>query len=167
MFSTAQKKRVKSDVYIRHKLGHVNGRFRRSKKWMFSAYSDYVCNQIDQGMYVNTKGIKGGKNLTRGDMMTRANEDEVYVNSKASNSLAHVKGTRQYWARQRGALEAICEELGPATYFHTWSFPDMIAKYVYLELLSANSDLEGIEHMSQAQLVAMDPATCERHSIDR
>ena len=37
----------------------------------------------------------------------------------------------------------------------------MSAKYVYLALLSANSDLEGIEHMSQAQLVAMDPATCE------
>ena len=93
--------------------------------------------------------------------MTKANEDEVYVNTVTSNSLAHVKGTRQYWGRQRGTLEAICEELGPATYFMTWSFPDMSAKYVYLALLSANSDLEGIEHMSQAQLVAMDPATCE------
>ena len=152
---------MRSELYIRHKSGHVNGRFRRSKKWMFSAYSDYVCNQIDQGMYVNTKGIKGGTNLTRHDMLTRASEDEVYVSSVASNSLAQVKGTRQYRASQRAALEAICEELGPATYFHTWSFPDMSAKYVYLALLSANSDLEGIEHMTQAQLVAMDPATCE------
>ena len=37
----------------------------------------------------------------------------------------------------------------------------MSFKYVYLALLSANSDLEGIEHMSQAQLVAMDLAICE------
>ena len=98
VFSNLEKNRVRSDVYIRHKLGHVNGRFRRSKKWMFSAYSDYVCNQIDQGMYVNTKGIKGGTNLTRGDMLTRASEDEVYVSSVASNCLAQVKDTCQYWA---------------------------------------------------------------------
>ena len=153
---------INPSMFVRHLLQHSCPIARRNIQYLFSAVHNKDVRAADSGIYASLHSSKI-PNLNAGTIKQKINDNNIELETKLSNTLAAVRGSKEYWNLIYSDLLAFDEAFGPATWFATFSFAEYNDELLHEYLIKMNSDLPNIKDLSFKQLIKLDPVSVSNY----
>lgn len=150
--------------YYRAIIQNANPTARQNLQFLFFANALKDIRKINQGVYVSSTYGVDRKGLNVGEVKSLlASRDRVLENS-CSAVLGQIDNTKEYWFKREKELEAMVDELGPATWFVTITFNEFSNDYYRKGLKAMNPqwDPRWADAAHISELVAKDPVSTSR-----
>ena len=109
--------------YFTHLMKYDDKRFARHPRFRFFALSTEMRWRANETGRIYIRQNPGEAHLTVDDLRDMIGREEVFAN-KVTHYGASLRGTKQYWFRQRNHLIAMIDTLGLPTIFFTHSAAD-------------------------------------------
>lgn len=136
-FLGLQSNQVTIDNYITHLLKYDDGRFARHPRFRFFALNTEMQWRALQAGRIYTKQHPGDAQLTVDELRDMVGREGEALSNRVLHYASSLRGTRQYWFKQRCHLISMVETLGLPTIFFTHSAADLqwpeLARLICLE----------------------------------
>jgi hypothetical protein len=152
---------IRPAEYYKYRLQNRDPRWRREISYLHVAHFFKLERQIESGVYASMQMGKASAKLSKEELLKKlkGQGDAEDLTADLNVAFAAQKGTQQYWSREQASLNAMDEELGPATWFVTLSCAENEWGELRKLLLLKNSDLKGVKKMNTNELCALDPVS--------
>ena len=111
--------------YFTHLLKYEDGRFARHPRFRFFALNTEMRWRALQAGRIYIQQHPGDAQLTVDELRDMAGREGEAFSNRVLHYAASLRGTRQYWFRQRGRLISMVDTLGLPTIFFTHSAADL------------------------------------------
>ena len=156
--TSGKAKKIQEYYYEELRLKSKHGHVRRNIPYLFSLGQDHEKRSIKQGVFASVKNVKGIlKDSGKNDFTKMLKDNDPRVQRRLSRSAGKIPNTSQYWLTQKGKLDSLIQTFGPPTWFLTFNPAEYNWDDLILYIRSCNADLEGIDNMTDSEVLARDP----------
>ncbi len=165
MYETSRQKKLQPTRYMHLLLNNVDSRFRKDLKFICHAYHKHMSRSLDQGVFACLHA-KAGK-MKAAELLEKVQNNEQQLEASLNVLMSKQRGSSEYWVQKGGDLAAADLELGPATWFFTFS----CAEYKWSDMLEylhfMNEELENVKKIRVSKLCVEDPISVSNHFYRR
>ena len=111
--------------YFKHLMQYDDGRFARHPRFRFFALNTEMCHRALQAGRVYVKQHPGEGQLSLDELRDMVGRQGEAFSSRVLHYASSLRGTKQYWQRQRSRLLSMVDTLGLPTIFFTHSAADL------------------------------------------